>query len=44
MTEHLGYGPHAPGRRGTGDRRNGYSPKTAATEVGDIGLRPHVTP
>jgi putative transposase len=39
MADHLGYGPHNPAGRGTGNSRNGSYPKTVATEIGDIELR-----
>jgi putative transposase len=39
MADHLGYGPHDPAGRGTGNSRNGSYPKTVATEIGDIELR-----
>ena len=39
MAEHLGYERHDPVGRGSGNSRNGYSPKTVSTEVGDVELR-----
>jgi putative transposase len=36
MTEHLGYEPHAPEGRGSGNSRNGKGSKTLKTEQGDI--------
>jgi putative transposase len=39
MAEHLGYEPHDPLGRGTGNSRNGSYPKTVSTEIGDIELR-----
>ena len=39
MAEHLGYDRHDPVGRGSGNSRNGYSPKTVTTEVGDVDLR-----
>jgi putative transposase len=39
MAEHLGYEPHDPSGRGTGNSRNGSYPKTVSTEIGDIELR-----
>ena len=39
MTDHLGYERHAVGGRGTGNSRNGTTPKTVTTEVGKVGLR-----
>jgi putative transposase len=38
LTEHLGYEKGDPAGRGTPNSRNGTTPKTLATEVGDIGL------
>lgn len=38
MTEHLGYEPHAAEGRGTGNSRNGTSPKTVMTEIGQVDL------
>jgi putative transposase len=38
LTEHLGYEKGDPAGRGTANSRNGTTPKTLATEVGDIGL------
>ena len=39
MTDHLGYERHAAEGRGTGNSRNGSTPKTVTTEVGKVGLR-----
>jgi transposase-like protein len=39
MTDHLGYEPHAPEGRGTGNSRNGHYPKTVTTAIGDVELR-----
>ena len=36
MTEHLGYEPHAPEGRGSGNSRNGKGSKTLKTEQGEI--------
>lgn len=36
LTEHLGYEKHAAGGRGTGNSRNGTTPKTLRTEQGDV--------
>ena len=36
MTEHLGYEPHAPEGHGSGNSRNGTSPKTLTTEQGQL--------
>jgi putative transposase len=36
LTEHLGYEPGAPEGAGTGNSRNGTSPKTLVTEQGEI--------
>jgi putative transposase len=38
LTEHLGYEKGDPAGRGVPNSRNGTSPKTLATEVGDVGL------
>jgi putative transposase len=38
LTDHLGYEPGDPGGRGSGNNRNGTSPKTVLTEVGAIDL------
>lgn len=38
LTEHLGYEKGDPGGRGSGNSRNGTTPKTLATEVGDVSL------
>lgn len=38
MAEHLGYERHAVEGRGSGNSRNGYSPKTVTTEIGDVEL------
>src|SRR5262245_20988162 len=39
MTDHVGYEPHAPEGRGTGNSRNGHYPKTVTTEIGEVELR-----
>ncbi|MEU8975814.1 transposase [Streptomyces monashensis] len=36
MTEHLGYEKHDPAGRGSGNSRNGTSPKTVLTDVGEV--------
>src|SRR3982751_4794094 len=36
LTEHLGYAPHAPEGRGSGNSRNGKGKKTLTTEQGEI--------
>lgn len=36
MAEHLGHERYAPGSRGAGNIRNGSSPKTVRTEIGDV--------
>jgi putative transposase len=41
LTDHLGYEKHDPAGRGSGNSRNGSTPKRLGTEVGDIDL---VTP
>jgi putative transposase len=38
LTGHLGYEKGDPAGRGSGNSRNGSSPKTVATEVGDVAL------
>src|SRR5512135_1805419 len=38
LTDHLGYAKGDPAGRGTPNSRNGTSPKTLATEVGDVPL------
>jgi transposase-like protein len=36
MADHLGYGPHDPGGRGSGNSRNGAYDKTVTTEIGEV--------
>lgn len=36
LTEHLGYAKHDPAGRGSGNSRNGTTPKTLSTEVGPV--------
>ena len=38
MSEHLGYEPHAVEGRGSGNSRNGYSPKRVTTEIGQVDI------
>ena len=38
MVEHLGYERHAPEGRGTPNSRNGTTPKTVTTEIGQVDL------
>jgi putative transposase len=38
LTEHLGYDKHDPAGRGSGNSRNGTTPKTLLTEVGAVEL------
>src|SRR3954464_8310661 len=38
LTDHLGYEKGDPAGRGSPNSRNGSTPKTLATEVGDVGL------
>ena len=38
LTEHLGYEKHDPAGRGSGNSRNGSTPKRLLTEVGGIDL------
>ena len=39
MTDHLGYERHAVAGRGSGNSRNGTTPKTVTTEIGKVDLR-----
>ena len=41
MTGHLGYDKHDPAGRGSGNSRNGTTPKTVLTDVGAAGLAVH---
>ena len=38
LTDHLGYEPHDPAGRGSGNSRNGTSPTTVTTDVGEVEL------
>jgi putative transposase len=38
LTDHLGYEKHDPAGRGSGNSRNGSTPKRLGTEVGDVDL------
>lgn len=38
MSQHLGYDRHAPEGRGSGNSRNGTTPKTVTTEIGQVEL------
>ena len=38
LTEHLGYAAHASAGRGSGNSRNGHTPKTVTTEIGPVDL------
>lgn len=38
LTDHLGYEKHDPAGRGSGNSRNGTTPKTMLTDVGAIGM------
>jgi putative transposase len=38
LTDHLGYDEDDPARQGTGNTRNGFTPKKLATEVGVLDL------
>jgi putative transposase len=38
LTEHLGYGKHDPAGNGSGNSRNGTTPKTVLSEVGPVAL------
>ncbi|MDM4723286.1 IS256 family transposase [Micromonospora sp. WMMA1363] len=39
LTEHLGYGKHDPSGKGSGNSRNGHTPKTVQTEVGPVEVK-----
>jgi putative transposase len=39
LADHLGYEPYDPAGRGSGNSRNGSTPKTVSTEIGDVELR-----
>ena len=39
LSEHLGYGKHEAAGKGSGNSRNGSTPKTVQTEVGPIDVR-----
>jgi transposase-like protein len=39
LADHLGYEPYDVAGRGSGNSRNGTSPKTVSTEIGDVELR-----
>jgi putative transposase len=39
LTEHLGYEPHQEPPGGTGNTRNGGTPRTLATERGPVRLK-----
>jgi putative transposase len=38
MTGHLGYEKHDPAGRGSGNNRNGSTPKTVLTDIGAVDL------
>src|ERR1700748_1004059 len=38
LTGHLGYGKHDPAGRGSGNSRNGSTPKTLLTDIGAVDL------
>ncbi len=38
MADHLGYEPHAVEGRGSGNSRNGYTPKRVTTDVGQVDI------
>ena len=38
LTGHLGYEPGDPAGRGSGNSRNGGTPKTLSTEIGPVGI------
>jgi putative transposase len=39
LSDHLGYEPHDPAGRGSGNSRNGSYSKTVTTDIGDVDLR-----
>jgi transposase-like protein len=39
LADHLGYEPYDPAGRGSGNSRNGTTPKTVTTEIGEVELR-----
>ena len=39
LSDHLGYEPHDPAGRGSGNSRNGSYPKTVTTDIGEVDLR-----
>ncbi len=39
LADHLGYEPYDVAGRGSGNSRNGSTPKTVSTEIGDVELR-----
>lgn len=39
LTDHLGYEPHAPEGRGSGNSRNGSFAKTVTTEIGEVPIQ-----
>jgi putative transposase len=39
LSEHLGYAPHQEPPGGTGNTRNGWTPKTLATEHGPVEIK-----
>src|SRR4051794_29083174 len=39
LAHHLGYEPYDPAGRGSGNSRNGSTPKTVTTEIGEVELR-----
>ena len=39
LADHLGYEPYESSGRGSGNSRNGSSPKTVTTEIGEVELR-----
>ncbi len=38
MADHLGYDRYSPEGRGSGNSRNGYSPKRVTTDIGEVDL------
>lgn len=41
LSDHLGYEPHDPAGRGSGNSRNGTSSKTVLTDLGAVDLDVH---
>jgi transposase-like protein len=39
LEDHLGYPPHSPDGRGSGNNRNGHSPKTLKGDIGEVEIK-----